>query len=140
MKNRIFVRKKKLHEENLLKGMGYGQAVPVFEVVTEKQGEFIRQDFDGEGNTWDVTKKSYETHFVERKNPDSAKVRASKYGSVLSCQKVDPFYFLYKIEFLNLKQTPMVVEIGNSSITTNNTLEIQKPATKNKFEIVIDKE
>lgn len=145
MKNKIFVRKKKLQEKNMLKGMGYGQIAPVFEVVTcNYEGSEVKTvsvPVDKAGMKRDVlVNQHYETHFVERHNAESAKSRASKYGSVMSCQKVDPFYFLHKIEFLNLHQIPMVVEIGNGSIIANNALEIQKPEAKNKFEIVIDKE
>jgi hypothetical protein len=85
------------------------------------------------------------TIFRRAKDGNRAKKMGSRIGTVLSCHKVSEHYHYEKIEFLNLKQTPMTVTIEqedefvlNSQGELTPTMRATRNELEKKYEIAID--
>ncbi len=77
-------------------------------------------------------------------NHKSAKRWGERFGTVISCHKVDKSYYLENIEHLNLKQEPVTIELEQEDFVLNKALELERPRRKSDggkiIEIAIDKE
>lgn len=83
--------------------------------------------------------ESYITLFLTTKNYERALVAAKKVGRVLFCRKVDPSYKLRKIEFLNLHQEPITIEVDRREIAISPSLEISPVVEERKIIVEIEK-
>lgn len=54
----------------------------------------------------------------------------ARYGTVISCQKVDKSYYLNNIEHLNLNQEPITIELEQEDYVLSKTLELERPRRK----------
>ncbi len=71
-------------------------------------------------------------------NPERAKVWAARFGSVISCHKVDTSRYYTSIEFLDLKQEPLEIPIDREEYELSKDLEISRHSF-NGQKFVIDK-
>jgi hypothetical protein len=85
------------------------------------------------------------TIFRRAKDGSRAKKMGSRLGTVLSCHKVSEHFHYEKIEFLNLRQTPMTVTIEqedefilNSQGELTPTMRATRNELEKKYEIAID--
>jgi hypothetical protein len=60
-------------------------------------------------------------------NKEKAKRWGSRYGTVISCRKVDKSRYLENIEHLNLKQEPPTIELAQEEFVLSRTLELERP-------------
>lgn len=54
----------------------------------------------------------------------------NRFGTVISCHKVDTDPYLKNIEFLNLKQEPIEIEVDREEYVLNKDLELKRPRRK----------
>lgn len=65
-------------------------------------------------------------------NIKGAKKWGRKFGTVISCHKVDKSPYLKNIEYLNLKQEPLTIELVQEDYVLNKALELERP--KKRFD------
>jgi hypothetical protein len=61
------------------------------------------------------------------KNKESIKRWAARFGTVISCRKVDSSPYTQNIEYLNLKQEPIVLEVERDEFVLTEDLELERP-------------
>lgn len=78
------------------------------------------------------------------KSAETAKRWGARFGTVLHCVKVDTTPYLKNIEYLNLHQEPMEIEIDKEEYVLNKAMELSRPrkrySDKDFNAEVIDKE
>lgn len=55
-----------------------------------------------------------------------AKKWGARFGTVISCRKIDKSYYLENIEHLNLRQEPLTIELEQDFVL-NKALELERP-------------
>ena len=84
------------------------------------------------------------TKVKHAKSAEIAKRWGAKFGTVLHCFKVDTTPYLKNIEFLNLHQEPMEIEIDREEYVLNRAMELTRPRKRfsdKNFDVeVVDKE
>ncbi len=81
--------------------------------------------------------ESYITLFLTTRSYDRALSAAKKAGRVIFCRKVDPSYKLRRIEFLNLHQEPITIEVDRREIEVSPELEITPVMEERKIVVEI---
>jgi hypothetical protein len=91
-------------------------------------------------NKLDVFHKlQYKVMTVERKTHEAAVRFGRKYGNVISCTKIDPTRYLHQIENIKLPpMKPITVELIDSSVVVDKSLELQKKEPKKTYTIDIE--
>ena len=80
------------------------------------------------------------TVFKRAKHEKTAKNWAKRFGSIISCVKVDTIPYTRNIEFLNLEEGMLTIQMESSDFLVNKTMELSKePQRTQKIRIeVID--
>jgi len=68
-----------------------------------------------------------QTKIKRAKSADIAKKWGAKFGTVLHCAKVDTTPYLKNIEYLNLNQEPLEIEIDREEYVLNRAMELTRP-------------
>jgi hypothetical protein len=71
------------------------------------------------------------------KSNKQAKKWGSRYGTVVGCHKVDTEYYLRNIEYLNLKQEPIVIEVETGEYVMGRDFEVARSEIGGR-EIIIE--
>lgn len=128
-------------------GGNAGRGLPLFQIEVldfsaRKQGydNYDRRTFkDNDG----IIRKTVDTlpaipcrTIVERFKDYKAALRyGQRFGTVKECRKVDTSPYLNNINFLNLKQQPLTIEIEQPEFTLTDSLEVTRAETETKFEV-----
>ena len=75
-------------------------------------------------------------------NPRGARKWGSRFGTVISCKKVDKSHYLENIEHLNLEQETMTIELEQEDYVLTRTLELERPRKvfeEKKYEVEIER-
>lgn len=83
----------------------------------------------------------HRTIISRRKTAKAAMRWGSRYGTVISCEKVDTTSYLKNIEYLNLKQKPRIIKLDKEEFIVTKRLELEHSldtGVKKVFEIDID--
>lgn len=81
--------------------------------------------------------ESYIALFLTARTYDRALSAAKKVGRVIFCRKVDPSYKLRRIEFLNLHQEPITIEVDRREIEVSPELEITPIVEERKIVVEV---
>jgi hypothetical protein len=113
--------------------------------ISESVYEIVVQEFSKNGNfhlpfvpseikskpikeTDKPTRVPSRTLFKQSKDYRRAKKWGERFGTVISCQKVDVSYYLAKIEHLNVIVKPASIELDiGEEFVLNKTMEIKYP-------------
>ena len=72
------------------------------------------------------------THIKRFKDSKAAKKWGGRFGTVISCFKVDTSPYLKNIEYLNLHQEPLTIEMDREEYTLGSGLELQRGGRRAK--------
>jgi hypothetical protein len=143
MPHHINVRKKRQYEKRLLNG----QTNPIMTgfqaviAVNNRKGDgYVRTDVPliKEGHKVDIFKGiKYISRIIERKTYEAAYREASRWGTVISCRKIEHEFYLHKVEFIRLKPH-YTFELTKNGITVNKKLEALKPEPQIEFTITVE--
>jgi len=86
----------------------------------------------------DVHKRTLLKRFGGNKAHKRAMAWGRKFGTVLSCRKVDHEAYLKNIEHLNLTPKPIVVEMDSGEFTINRDLQMQRTRRRRGRKIDIE--
>lgn len=144
---RIFFRKRNREVKELLKTQPLGNKEHLFQIVVKN---FSKRDRNGRRDTVvvprngirkkvDVEPEAQRRTLIKAfRNAKAAMRWGRRYGTVVSCQKVDTSYYLRNIEFLNLEPA-MKIEIETEEIAVGSDLSVEgRVGRGRRIEIELD--
>jgi hypothetical protein len=141
MPHHINIRKKRQYEKRLLNGQtnpimtGY-QAV----IAINGNNSYVRTEVPlrKEGHKVDIFKGvKHISRIIERKTYEAAYREASRWGTVISCRKIEHEFYLHKVEYIKLKPH-YTFELAKNGITVNKKLEALKPEPQIEFTVTVE--
>jgi hypothetical protein len=152
MPHHINTRKKRQYEKRLLQGGGsvtQGYIAEIAIPVKQNGDQYIQrmkeEHFQRISGVTEHLRFGMEygakiiSKVIDRPNYESAMRRASEYGTVLSCHKIEEEFFIKRIEHLVLPKPQPVMEVMDFEVKVDKNLVAEKQTAKKTFTIEIEK-